>query len=143
LFHSWCHPWPFNETCQTPNTERTYFRPDIFSCWERVNYVYWLHLRTLPIRQINQRCSSSFFRYQFFLQLKQDLLCDRLECPYETSVLLSAYSLQCKWISSYISPSRLSWSTRERKRVSVRSCCYQTQLTIKRLWVQISSHPKY
>ena len=33
-------------------------------------------------------------RYQFFLQLKQDLLQQRLECPYETSILLSAYSLQ-------------------------------------------------
>lgn len=33
-------------------------------------------------------------RYQFFLQLKQDLLCDRLDCPYETSVLLSSLSLQ-------------------------------------------------
>jgi len=33
-------------------------------------------------------------RYQFFLQLKQDLLMQRLECPYETSVQLAAYSLQ-------------------------------------------------
>ena len=36
-------------------------------------------------------------RYQFFLQLKQDLLMSRLECPYETSVQLAAYSLQCKF----------------------------------------------
>jgi len=35
-------------------------------------------------------------RYQFFLQLKQDLLQDRLECPYETAVVLSALSLQCE-----------------------------------------------
>eukprot|EP00096_Caligus_rogercresseyi_P008305 TRINITY_DN2692_c0_g1_i1.p1 TRINITY_DN2692_c0_g1~~TRINITY_DN2692_c0_g1_i1.p1 ORF type:complete len:783 (+),score=257.91 TRINITY_DN2692_c0_g1_i1:218-2566(+) len=33
-------------------------------------------------------------KYQFFLQLKQDLLADRLECPYETAVQLSALSLQ-------------------------------------------------
>ena len=33
-------------------------------------------------------------RYQFFLQLKQDLFYQRLECPYETSVQLSAYSVQ-------------------------------------------------
>jgi len=33
-------------------------------------------------------------RYQFFLQLKQDLLTGRLECPYATSVELSASALQ-------------------------------------------------
>lgn len=33
-------------------------------------------------------------RYQFFLQLKQDLLQQRLECSYETSVSLAAYSVQ-------------------------------------------------
>ena len=38
------------------------------------------------------------FRYQFFLQLKLDLLSGRLECPYATSVELAALSLQCKWI---------------------------------------------
>ena len=33
-------------------------------------------------------------RYQFFLQLKQDLLQDRLECSPETQVQLSPYCLQ-------------------------------------------------
>jgi len=33
-------------------------------------------------------------RYQFFLQLKQDLLTGRLECPYATSVDLAALALQ-------------------------------------------------
>merc|ERR1719232_850460 len=33
-------------------------------------------------------------RYQFFLQLKQDMLMDRLQCTYENAVLLSAYCLQ-------------------------------------------------
>uniref|UniRef100_V5I7R5 Moesin/ezrin/radixin homolog 1 n=1 Tax=Anoplophora glabripennis TaxID=217634 RepID=V5I7R5_ANOGL len=33
-------------------------------------------------------------RYQFFLQLKQDILEGRLECPYETAVKLSAFALQ-------------------------------------------------
>ncbi len=37
------------------------------------------------------------FRYQFFLQLKQDILQERLECPYETAVQLSALALQCKF----------------------------------------------
>jgi hypothetical protein len=35
-------------------------------------------------------------RYQFFLQLKQDLLTGRLECPYATSVEFAAAALQCK-----------------------------------------------
>lgn len=33
-------------------------------------------------------------RYQFFLQLKQDMLQERLQCGYETAVQLSAYCLQ-------------------------------------------------
>lgn len=37
-------------------------------------------------------------RYQFFLQLKQDILEGRLECPYETAVKLAAFALQCKSI---------------------------------------------
>ena len=36
-------------------------------------------------------------RYQFFLQLKLDLLSGRLECPYATSVELAALSLQCEF----------------------------------------------
>lgn len=35
-------------------------------------------------------------RYQFFLQLKQDILDGKLECPHQTAVELSALSLQCK-----------------------------------------------
>ncbi|XP_065317575.1 protein 4.1-like isoform X1 [Gordionus sp. m RMFG-2023] len=33
-------------------------------------------------------------RYQFFLQLKREILTGKLPCPYETSVELSAYALQ-------------------------------------------------
>ncbi|ERL87812.1 hypothetical protein D910_05201 [Dendroctonus ponderosae] len=33
-------------------------------------------------------------RYQFFLQLKQDILEGRLDCPFETAVKLAAYALQ-------------------------------------------------
>lgn len=38
-------------------------------------------------------------RYQFFLQLKLDILEGRLECPYDISVKLAAYALQCKYKS--------------------------------------------
>ena len=37
-----------------------------------------------------------FCRYQFFLQLKQDILAGRLEVPYDVAVELGAYMLQCK-----------------------------------------------
>ena len=39
-------------------------------------------------------------RYQFFLQLKQDLLTGRLECPYATSIEFAAAALQCKFPKS-------------------------------------------
>jgi len=35
-------------------------------------------------------------RYQFFLQLKQDILQGRLECAFQTAVELSALALQCE-----------------------------------------------
>lgn len=35
-------------------------------------------------------------RYQFFLQLKQDLFDGRLECTDDKAIELSALSLQCK-----------------------------------------------
>lgn len=34
-------------------------------------------------------------RYQFFLQLKQDILEGKLECPHQTAVELAALALQC------------------------------------------------
>lgn len=35
-------------------------------------------------------------RYQFFLQLKQDILEGKLYCPHNVAVQLSALALQCK-----------------------------------------------
>lgn len=35
-------------------------------------------------------------RYQFFLQLKQDILEGKLHCPHQTAVQLAALSLQCE-----------------------------------------------
>ena len=42
------------------------------------------------------------FRYQFFLQLKHDLLYGKLDCPFETVVELSAFALQCKYFVLYL-----------------------------------------
>lgn len=36
-----------------------------------------------------------FFRYQFFLQLKDDIYSGRLECPYDVAVEVFALTLQC------------------------------------------------
>lgn len=41
-------------------------------------------------------------RYQFFLQLKLDLLDGRLECPDDKAVELAALALQCKLISWFV-----------------------------------------
>lgn len=41
-------------------------------------------------------------RYQFFLQLKQDLLEGRLECTDQVAVELSALALQCKLSNTFI-----------------------------------------
>ncbi len=35
-------------------------------------------------------------RYQFFLQLKQDILDGKLECPENVTIELSALALQCE-----------------------------------------------
>lgn len=37
-------------------------------------------------------------RYQFFLQLKQDVLEGKLHCPHQVAVQLSALALQCEFI---------------------------------------------
>lgn len=40
---------------------------------------------------------SLCFRYQFFLQVKQDVLQGRLPCPIDTAAELGAYIIQCKF----------------------------------------------
>jgi len=35
-------------------------------------------------------------RYELFLQLKEDVLSGKLECPFETTVELAAFALQCE-----------------------------------------------
>lgn len=42
-------------------------------------------------------------RYQFFLQLKQDILEGKLQCPHQITVQLSALALQCEYLSNNIS----------------------------------------
>lgn len=39
-------------------------------------------------------------RYQFFLQLKQDVLEGRLHCPHQVTVQLAALALQCECLNN-------------------------------------------
>lgn len=41
-------------------------------------------------------------RYQFFLQLKQDVLEGKLHCPHQVAVQLAALALQCKFLNTII-----------------------------------------
>ncbi|ETE70894.1 Tyrosine-protein phosphatase non-receptor type 4, partial [Ophiophagus hannah] len=45
------------------------------------------------------KLQEEYTRYQYFLQIKQDILTGRLPCPYNTAVLLASYAVQCKYIS--------------------------------------------
>ena len=40
---------------------------------------------------------SIFYRYQFFLQVKRDILQGRLPVQFDLSVELAAYAAQCKY----------------------------------------------
>ncbi|XP_013409661.1 band 4.1-like protein 5 [Lingula anatina] len=59
---------------------------------------YTLRLRVKFYSSEPNNLHEELTRYQFFLQLKLDLLNGRLECPYETVIELAAYALQCKYI---------------------------------------------
>uniref|UniRef100_H3AZ86 FERM domain-containing protein n=1 Tax=Latimeria chalumnae TaxID=7897 RepID=H3AZ86_LATCH len=40
------------------------------------------------------KLQEEYTRYQYFLQLKQDILTGRLPCPYNTAALLASYAVQ-------------------------------------------------
>uniref|UniRef100_A0A8C5Q4P9 Band 4.1-like protein 5 n=1 Tax=Leptobrachium leishanense TaxID=445787 RepID=A0A8C5Q4P9_9ANUR len=55
---------------------------------------YCLHLRVKFYSSEPNNLREELTRYLFFMQLKQDLLSGKLECPFDTSVQLAAYTLQ-------------------------------------------------
>lgn len=57
---------------------------------------YTLHLRVKFYSSEPNNLREELTRYQFFLQLKQDVLKDRLPCPEQIAIELAALSLQCK-----------------------------------------------
>lgn len=66
--------------------------PFIFS----VGPPYTLRLRVKFYSSEPHNLREELTRYQFFLQLKQDILDGKLECPHQTAVELAALALQCK-----------------------------------------------
>lgn len=63
---------------------------------ELVGPPYTLRLRVKFYSSEPNNLREELTRYQFFLQLKQDVLKARLPCPEQTAIELSALSLQCK-----------------------------------------------
>uniref|UniRef100_A0A4W3HT86 Band 4.1-like protein 5 n=1 Tax=Callorhinchus milii TaxID=7868 RepID=A0A4W3HT86_CALMI len=57
---------------------------------------YCLHLRVKFYSSEPNNLHEELTRYLFVLQLKQDILSGKLECPFDTSVQLAAYALQGK-----------------------------------------------
>ncbi|XP_028598677.2 band 4.1-like protein 5 isoform X2 [Podarcis muralis] len=57
---------------------------------------YCLHLRVKFYSSEPNNLREELTRYLFVLQLKQDILSGKLECPFETAVQLSAYMLQAE-----------------------------------------------
>lgn len=50
-------------------------------------------------RRINSIISNWIYRYQFFLQIKQDILQGRLPVSFDLAAELGAYVVQCKLLS--------------------------------------------
>ncbi|XP_078538204.1 band 4.1-like protein 5 isoform X2 [Lissotriton helveticus] len=57
---------------------------------------YCLHLRVKFYSSEPNNLREELTRYLFVLQLKQDILSGKLECPFDTAVQLAAYSLQAE-----------------------------------------------
>uniref|UniRef100_A0A670YCL5 Band 4.1-like protein 5 n=1 Tax=Pseudonaja textilis TaxID=8673 RepID=A0A670YCL5_PSETE len=57
---------------------------------------YCLHLRVKFYSSEPNNLREELTRYLFVLQLKQDILSGKLECPFETAVQLAAYILQAE-----------------------------------------------
>ena len=86
--------WESNSIHRNPTTCEKRSQGNIKSYFHKISIYVVGIIKTILRRLLN--LFFHFYRYQFFLQLKQDLLQQRLECPYETSVQLAAYSVQCK-----------------------------------------------
>lgn len=62
----------------------------------KIGSPYCLHLRVKFYSSEPNNLREELTRYLFVLQLKQDILSGKLECPFDTAVQLAAYNLQGK-----------------------------------------------
>nr|XP_031307120.1 band 4.1-like protein 5 isoform X4 [Camelus dromedarius] len=62
----------------------------------KIGSPYCLHLRVKFYSSEPNNLREELTRYLFVLQLKQDILSGKLECPFETAVQLAAYNLQAE-----------------------------------------------
>eukprot|EP00069_Balaena_mysticetus_P000746 bmy_14894T0 len=62
----------------------------------KIGSPYCLHLRVKFYSSEPNNLREERTRYLFVLQLKQDILSGKLECPFDTAVQLAAYNLQGK-----------------------------------------------
>ncbi|XP_069790973.1 band 4.1-like protein 5 isoform X2 [Narcine bancroftii] len=62
----------------------------------KIGSPYCLHLRVKFYSSEPNNLHEELTRYLFVLQLKQDILSGKLECPYDTSVQLSAFAIQAE-----------------------------------------------
>ncbi|KAM9364652.1 band 4.1-like protein 5 [Pholidichthys leucotaenia] len=62
----------------------------------RIGPPYCLHMRVKFYSSEPNNLHEELTRYLFVLQLKQDILSGKLECPFETAVELAAFSLQAE-----------------------------------------------
>ncbi|CAH2305089.1 band 5 isoform X1 [Pelobates cultripes] len=60
----------------------------------KIGSPYCLHLRVKFYSSEPNNLREELTRYLFVLQLKQDILSGKLECPFDTAVQLAAYTLQ-------------------------------------------------
>ncbi|XP_074071080.1 band 4.1-like protein 5 isoform X2 [Macrotis lagotis] len=62
----------------------------------KIGSPYCLHLRVKFYSSEPNNLREELTRYLFVLQLKQDILSGKLECPFDTAVQLAAYTLQAE-----------------------------------------------
>lgn len=88
----WIRPRPSRSRSKV--STRFWFSPFSYVPFS-VGPPYTLRLRVKFYSSEPNNLREELTRYQFFLQLKQDILTGKLDCPHQTAVELAALALQC------------------------------------------------
>lgn len=65
------------------------------------NYQYPLYFRVKFYVSDPSKLQEEYTRYQFYLQIRRDILEGRLHLPVSTAILLASYTVQCKLNKNY------------------------------------------